>query len=485
MNAKYGSMIMVIAAACLPAACTPTRVSDQVSLSVPKHWSNAAGDQAGEDRSSLTSWWKGFHDPMLDDLIAQALTANQDLKIATARVREANALVIMAESTLYPSIDFGTMGGREKSIDRIIPFPGSTGIELITPTGDAVTTGLNLKWEIDLFGGNQLTAEAAAAQSLGTVEGRRSLQVGLLAQVATNYLELRGVQRQTTLLNENIAVQRERLRLLEAFYRAGLATDLDVTRQKSLLHATESSVPLLTNVKTTLIHRLGVLLGKAPNHLEKRLSQAVPLPMALPKIPQLLPSSLLAQRPDIRRAQTEVSAAAASLGAAWADLLPKFVLSASGGFGALALGGFPSLAEGVYTLGSGLTAPIFNAGRIRAHITAADARLEQAATAYEKTFLIALEEVENAFVAYSSAMARRDRLTQADDEALRTLKQTDAFYQRGAMNLLSVFDAEQSRLAVADELAKSETAVLVSMVSLYRAFGGGWSEVMINHGPAS
>lgn len=104
------------------------------------------------------------------------------------------------------------------------------------------------------------------------------------------------------------------------------------------------------------------------------------MPKVLPKIPDLLPSSLLAQRPDLRRAQTEVSAAAASLGAARADLLPKFVLSASGGFGALALSGFASLAEGVYTLGSGLTAPIFNAGRIRAHITAADARLDQAAS---------------------------------------------------------------------------------------------------------
>ncbi|MGZ8189720.1 MAG: efflux transporter outer membrane subunit [Methylococcaceae bacterium] len=445
-------------------------------IRVSKTCITAVGDQAAKNQSSLEVWWKGFHDPTLDDLIVQALTANHDLKIAAARVREANALVIMTESALYPSIDFGTTGGREKSIDRIIPFPGSKGIELITPAGDAVTTRLNFKWEIDLFGGNRLKAEAASAQALSTIEGRRSTQVGLLAQVATNYLELRGVQRRTTLLNENIALQRERLRLLEAFYRAGLATGPDVTRQKSLLHATESSAPQLSNAEATLIHRLGVLLGKPPAYLKNRLGKTAQLTTELPEIPVLLPSSLLAQRPDIREAQTGVSAAAASLGAARADLLPKFMLSARGGFGALALGGFPSLAEGVYTLGSGLTAPIFNAGRIRAHITAAEARLEQAAAAYEKTFLSALEEVENAFVAHSSALARRDRLTQADEEALRSLNQSNAFYQRGAMNLPAVLDAQQNRFAVADELAKSETAVLVSMVYLYRAFGGGWSE---------
>jgi outer membrane protein TolC len=188
-----------------------------------------------------------------------------------------------------------------------------------------------------------------------------------------------------------------------------------------------------------------------------------------------LPADLLAQRPDLRLAQTEVSAAAAGLGSARADLYPKLVLSASGGVGALAVGGFPSLAESVYALGSGLSAPIFNAGRIRAHITAADARLEQVAAKYELTFLLALEDVENAFVAHRSATDSSGRLTEAEASAEKAYRLVDALYQRGTGNYLAVLDAQRSKLAVSDERAKAETAVGVAMVSLYRAFGGGWT----------
>ncbi len=165
---------------------------------------------------------------------------------------------------------------------------------------------------------------------------------------------------------------------------------------------------------------------------------------------------------------------AAGLGAARADLFPKLVLSASGGFGALAVGGFPSLAESVYALGSGLSAPIFNAGRIQAHITAADARLDQVAANYEKTFLLALEDVENAFVAHAASMERRNRMIEAETAAEQAYRFANALYQRGANDYLSVLDAQRSKLAVADERAKAETAERVSIVSLYRAFGGGW-----------
>ncbi len=170
---------------------------------------------------------------------------------------------------------------------------------------------------------------------------------------------------------------------------------------------------------------------------------------------------------------------AASLGAARAELYPRLLLSASLGFGALATGGFPSLAESVYTLGSGLSAPLFNAGRIRSQITAADARLDQAAAHYEKAFLIALEEVENAYAAHASAVERQGRLMQAEGAAQRSYAQAEAFYQRGAADFLAVLDAERIRLAASDQCAKGQTAVSISLVSLYRAFGGGWREAQV------
>lgn len=411
---------------------------------------------------------------MLNELIDKALAANHDLKIAAARVREANAMVTVAEAALYPSLDFSLSGGREKRIDRIVGVPNGQGIKLITPTADAVSGGLAARWEIDLFGGRHLQAEAAAAQADGSRECLHAAQVGLLAQVATNYLELRGVQQRTGILQSNIALQRERLRTLQAFLKAGLANEADMARQQTLLQGTEATLPQLTNAGQKLIHRLGVLLGEPPENLEKWLAVAGPLPKQMPTMPNLLPADLLAQRPDLRLAQTEVSTAAASLGTARADLYPKLVLSASGGVGALAVGGFPSLADSVYALGSGLSAPIFNAGRIRAHIAAADARLNQVAANYEKTFLLALEDVENAFVAQRSATDSLGQLTEAEASAEKAYRLVDALYQHGAGNYLAVLDAQRSKLAVSDERAKAETAVSVAMVSIYRAFGGGW-----------
>jgi multidrug efflux system outer membrane protein len=455
--------------------CTPTRVSDRVPLVVPERWHNALEAQPVSTPKDLSEWWKGFGDPVLNDLIGQALAANHDLRLAKARVREAKAITTVAESALYPSIDLFSFGGREKRIDRVFPVPGAQGVDLIAPTANVFTGGLAARWEIDVFGGRHLEAEAAIAQAAGTEEAQRAVQVGLLAQVATNYLELRGIQRRTDILLENIEVQRERLRVLQAFYKAGLVNDMDVARQETLLHNTMGTLPVLTSTAKNLIHRLSVLLGQTPASLEERLTHSMPQPVTLPNIPKFLPSSVLAQRPDLRLAHTEVSVAAANLGAARANLLPKFVLSASGGFGALAVGGFPGLAEGVYALGAGLTAPIFNAGRIKAHITAADARLDHVAANYEKTFLLALEDTENAYVAHTSALERRDQLVRAETAAERSHTHAQAFYQRGAADFLSVLDAQRTKLSISDERTQAETAVRVSLVSIYRAFGGGWS----------
>ena len=458
-------------------ACTPTRVSDQVKLADMNSWHHKTTDSIEATHTDLKSWWKGFQDPLLNDLIAKAVNANHDLKIAKARVREAETIVTIAESALYPSIDLFASGGREKKIDRIIGIPGKQGIELITPTADAISGGLAARWEIDLFGSRHLEAEAAIAQSAGIEEALRAVQVGLLAQVATNYLELRGLQKRISLQQEQIAVQREKLRALQLFAKNGLATEADVASQKTLVETTESALPILTSSASTLTHRISVLLGETPDKLETRLSQAISLPVTLPEIPKLLPTDLLSQRPDLRLAKTEVTAAAANLGAARADLFPKLVLSASGGFGALAVGGFSSLAESVYTLGSGLTMPLFNAGRIRAHIAAVDARLDQAALNYEKTFLLALEDVENAFVAHTSSKERKKQLSDAEKSAQQAYQSTDALYQRGVKDYLSLLDARRNTLTVGDEQVKAETATCVAIVSLYRAFGGGWNSL--------
>jgi len=464
-------LLTIIAAIIVSSACTPTRVNNPLPPAGPAGWQHSPETQSTTD---LKTWWQGFQDPQLNQLIAQALSANHDLKIAKARVREARAMITVANSALYPSLDFSLTGGRQKQIERIIGVPGPQGIALITPTGDAVSGGLTARWEIDVFGSRQLQAESISAQAKGAEAGYHAVQVGLLAQVASHYLELRGIQERTGILQQNIALQSEQLRAIKAFVTAGLSNETDVSRQEALLRSTEASLSLLTATETNLIHRLGVLLGAPPEQLETRLLKTAKRPVVLPAIPRLLPSDLLKQRPDLQLAQTEVTTAAANLGVARADLLPKFQLSASGGYGAIAVGGFSSLAESVYTLGSGLSAPIFNAGRIRAQITAADARLEQVASHYEKTFLLALEDVENAFVAHTASLHRQEKLAQAEQSATAAQQSLVQLYQRGASQYLDVLDAQRNKLVITDERVKADTAVQVSLVSLYRAFGGGW-----------
>ncbi|QFY44272.1 efflux transporter outer membrane subunit [Candidatus Methylospira mobilis] len=475
MNGKFMGFIPVIAALALT-SCTPTRVDPAVPLPSVKDWQHGQDAEAISSQAVLASWWRGFRDPVLDKLIAEAMTANQDLRIAKARVQEAQQIVTVTESALYPSVDFNVEGGRQKTINRVFGITGPNGTNLVAPAGNAFTGGLAARWEIDLFGGRHLDAEAANAQAAGIHENEHAVRVGLLAQVATNYLELRGVQTRTRILEDIIASEQERLRVIRALHKAGLARDGDVARQETLLHVTQAGLSALTAEADTLIHRLGVLSGKPPASLRDRLLSAASLPEAAPKLPRLMPAALLEQRPDLRVAKTQVEAMAASLGAARTDLYPKLVLSVSGGFGALAIGGFPALAEGVYGLGAGLTAPIFNAGRIQAQITAADARLEQAAANYEKTFLTAMEDVENAYVQYRSITTRRDELLRAEIEAEKSRREADALFRRGVANLLQVLDAQHAKLQIGDERARAETGLAVAMVSLYRAFGGGWQE---------
>lgn len=455
-------------------ACTPTRVDPKVPLPEVHGWQNGPATNGTANNSSLTSWWRGFRDPLLNELITEAMTANQDLRIAKARVKEVQQIVTIAESALYPNVEIAANGGREKSINRVFAVPGAKGFDLITPAGNAFSGGLSARWEIDVFGGRHLEAEAVSAQAAANVEGERAVLVGLLAQVATNYLELRGAQARLRLLEETIALDHEQLRVLRTLFKAGLARDFDLSRQETQLKVSQAGLSTLTAVVDTLIHRIAVLIGTSPDRLKTRVASAMPVPEASPELPKLLPAQILEQRPDLRLAKAEVDAEAANLGAAQANLYPRLILSTSGGFGALAVGGFPSLAEGVYGLGAGLSAPIFNAGRIKAQIAMADARLEQAAASYEKAFLTAIEDVENAYVQHRSATERRQVLIQAETAAGKSCGEVDALFRRGALELLVVLEADRSKLRISNERIRAETDIAVAMVSLYRAFGGGW-----------
>jgi NodT family efflux transporter outer membrane factor (OMF) lipoprotein len=446
----------------LLAACASTTTSGKVGLPVPERWANSP--PASIDRTDLGQWWKAFDDDVLDRLISDALATNKDLAITRARVREALAGVTVAESLYLPRLDLGASASRSKDLTRALPIVDNRYANFIA------------SWELDFFGGRGFDAQAARAKARGADEGLRSAQVSLIAELARNYFELRGVQARIALQHRSIDIQRESLRLAEGRFRAGLVTDLDVARATAQLESLRGSLPDLEVEEAVRSHRIGVLLGKPPEAqtIPPRAGTDHAAPSSLPAIPELLPSELLEQRPDLRRAREEVTTRAAELGSARSDLFPKFFLSASIGDQWARSNPLPYRSADVFSIAALLTAPIFNAGRIRAGIEAADAHLAQAAAAYEKTFLEALEDVESAYVSHASALARRDHVAASLEAATRARQRAEALYAKGVTDYSTLLDAQRTAVSAEDSFVRSATGVTTSLVGLYRAFGGGW-----------
>src|SRR5262245_18900885 len=449
---------------------------------VPQQWSEPPAHGVLVESPAVREWWKTFQDSTLDTLVERAVEANLDLRTAAARVTEARAARGVSASALLPSI--GTSDGYTRVRGGIAQGLNRTGIvsgspasrsSLLAPFETSIfQTGFDASWELDFFGGARRAVEAATADVRAAEEGRRDVLVSVLAEIGRNYLEARGLQKRLEITRSNIETQQQTLDLIRVRYRTGLATDLDVARAAAQLATTEAAIPLLESGLARGIHRLGVLLGEEPGALRTDLEKPAHLPSVPSSIPIGLPSDLLLRRPDVRQAEAEIAAATARFGVARSDLFPKFTLT---GLGGRQCAGFSGLALGAgnfFSFGPGVRLPIFTGRRIRSKIAVEDARLQQAITQYESAALKSLEDVENALVAYSREQQRRASFQQAVGESRRAVELSNELYLRGLGDFLSVLEAQKSRYELEDELAQSETSVLVNLVALYKALGGGW-----------
>jgi outer membrane protein, multidrug efflux system len=299
--------------------------------------------------------------------------------------------------------------------------------------------------------------------------------VTLLAEVARNYVELRGVQRRLEILDETVESERDTLSLVKARFDAGLAAELDVTRAEGLLETTTAQRPALERLALQAIYRLSVLLGNDPGALAPELEAPGRIPPASPEIPVTLPSELLSRRPDIRQAERELAAATARIGVARADLFPRFSIVGSFGRRSEDAGDLGSGASQFWNVVPGVRWPLFSGGRIRANIRVQNARQEQALRLYEKTILTALEEVENALAAHGRERRRQDQLRLAAAANRRSLDLATERYRGGLESFLSVLDAQRSVYAADDLLVQSEKDEVVTLIAVYKSLGGGWS----------
>jgi NodT family efflux transporter outer membrane factor (OMF) lipoprotein len=412
--------------------------------------------------TDVAQWWHNFDDPALTSLIERALESNLDLKEATSRIREARAARGVTSSALWPTLDSSGSYRRSGRGD------GNT------VHNDLYRAGLDAAWEIDIFGGNRRSVEASDAQIEATIEDRRDVMITLTSEVALNYLDLRGFQRAIVIAKQNLDAQLHSADLTRQLKGGGFVGGLDLANAEAQVASTQSAIPLLEASQQQAIYRLSVLLGMQPAALLAELSEPGSIPTVPPEIPVGLPSELLRRRPDIRRAEAQVHAATANIGVATSDLFPRFSLT-----GAFSLAGdrpqsLLNLDNSVWSLGPSVSWPIFQGGRIHSNIEVQNARQEQTLIAYQRTILVALQDVEIALVAYEKEQQHHDSLVAAVAANRRAVDLSTQLYRQGQTDFLNVLSAQRSLLATESALVDSDRTIAANLVALYKALGGGW-----------
>jgi NodT family efflux transporter outer membrane factor (OMF) lipoprotein len=340
--------------------------------------------------------------------------------------------------------------------------------------GNQFTAGFGASWEIDVFGRIRRQVEAADATTQASVEAYRDVLVSLYAETALAYVNVRASQERLRIANANVEAQEDTLQLTKDRFDSGLVSALDVAQAESNLANTYSLIPVVERDINEGLNRLAVLLGEYPGALHAELDDEVPIPQEPEEVAMGLPTELLRQRPDVRRAERLLASQTAQIGVATADLYPTFSLAGLLGLEALSAGDLASGDSVTWNVGLPIHWNIFSGGRIRSRIRAEEARTNQALATYEQTVLYALEESENAMVAYVKEVQRRERLSQAVNATQRSLALVLTQYTAGLTDFQNVLDTQRTLLLREDDLAVAEGAVIGNLVRLYRALGGGW-----------
>lgn len=465
--------------ALLTAGCTVGPDYRRPDTPVPAMWSEARYDGIDTRPADLARWWEEFNDPVLTGLANRAAGANLDLRLAEGRIREARALRRVVEAGAWPSVEVSGSYSRSRTSENAIApsSQGSGGSPFFRGSNngqDLFRSGFDSSWEIDVFGGVRRSVESADATVEVSIEDRRDVLVTLLGDIARNYIDLRGFQRRLAVARNNLKAQQESLEITQVRFQAGLANYLPVSQAEAQVNTTAAEIPALEALSKQAAHRLDVLLGIHPGALSAELSADAPIPALPPEARVGLPSELLRRRPDIRRAERQLAAATAEVGAATADLYPKFSLSGIFGVQSISASDWFSAPSRFWSIGPAIRWPLFDAGRIRANIEVRNARQEQTLTAYEKTVLSAMEDVENALVSYAKEQTRYRSLMNAVVASRRALALADELYKNGLVDFLNVLDSQRALYAAESDLAQSEATMATNLVALYKALGGGW-----------
>src|SRR6266542_210521 len=462
----------------LVAGCSVGPDYKEPALAVPATWQEAQQKGVETRPAEMVRWWTTFNDPLLNSLVERAVKSNLDLRIAEGRIREARASRAAVAAGAWPTVDVSGSYSRNRSSENSLLFPSqggaggsASGLKLDRNLYDAA---IDASWEIDVFGGVRRGVEAADATIEASLYSRRDVLVTLLGDIAKNYIDLRGFQRRLAVARANLKAQQDTLDLTRIRFQAGLTNDLDVAQAEAQVSTTAAQIPTLESSLKQAAYSLDLLLGLTPGALWNELAHETTIPSLPPEVLVGLPSDLLRRRPDIRFAERQLAAATAQIGAAMADLFPKFSLTGVAGLQSISASDWFTGRSRYWSIGPTISWPIFDTGRIRANIEIRNAQQEQALNQYEKTVLAALGDVEKSLVNYSREQARQRSLTDAVAANRRAVEMANELYVRGLNDFLNVLDTQRSLYAAENDLAQSEATMAANLVALYKALGGGW-----------
>ncbi|MDE1910274.1 MAG: TolC family protein [Pseudomonas sp.] len=426
----------------------------------------AAADAKQYDHGKFEGiWWQQFEDPTLNQLVTQSLNGNRDLRVAFARLRAARAIRDDAANDVMPVITSRVSSDVGKG-----QIPGQTTKRVNSERYDL---GLDMAWEVDLFGRIRRNLEASDADQQVAEADLYQLQVTMIAELVDAYGQLRGAQLREKIAVANLKNQEDSRGITVSLRDAGVGDQLDVVRADARLAAVEASVPQLQAEEVRERNRIATLLGERPDKLSVDLS-----PKDLPAIAKALPigdpGQLLQRRPDILSAERKLAAATARIGVAKADLFPRVSLSGFLGFTAGRGSQIGSAAANAWSLGPSITWAAFDLGSVRARLRGADAEADGALATYEQQVLLALEESENAFSDYGKRQQRLVSLIRQSESSRAAADLAEIRYREGTVDFLVLLDAQRERLAAEDSQAQAEVDLYRGIVAIYKALGGGW-----------
>ncbi len=458
-------MTMLVTASLLT-ACTVGRDYQLPFFATPDNFAEATTPEFSKKAIEL-KWWEVFKDGQLSALVNQTILNNHDLKVAHANLREARALYMEAGLNLAPTVT------THSNYTEQLRSAGSMNNRAFVPRELSLySAGFDAAWELDLFGRVRRNIEASGDEVGMQEASLKDVKISLIAEVARNYFELRGLQNQLAVIQQNIKNQQQTLEITRLRVENGRGTELDTTRVAAQLDNTRAIVPTLEMEITHAIHRLSVLTGQLPNALTANLSKAMPIP----KLPEMIaignPADLLRRRPDIQIVERRLAASTARIGVTTADLFPKVTFVGSISLEASTLSTMGATGSDAYSLGPRISWAALDLGRVYARIKAADAHADADLASYQQTVLAALEETENALVSYNKTKVKQDFLASAVKSSLKAYELAQLRFNEGMTDFLTVLDSQLRLLQDQNQLAQSQTDTATKLVAVYKSLGG-------------